>query len=371
MYGYYLFFGRGDWGTSRDKTLDPTFGGNVKTRVLGDWGPHRQGTDLTDAPQWTSGWSLQTWKQRVDFLIDPLGADTLFLLMNGHELPYPSAAFPEAVELDHANVKEEFLQELLDYARSRGLALAAKFCTSGHAVAYAGAHPECTTVSADGEHSRENLCHNHPKARKYAETVVKEVLGRYRGFSYVEFVPPENVVPCCCEYCVQAYAARTGRDFLAAGVEEQAAAHRLSCLAFLREMNQTVRKILPDARMIWTVMPDLMRDSDNFLREIPADTELLHWNYWCFEARIPEMLKTLRLLQSRGHRVGLRPSAGWGLDKPGGQDCRPLVPEQVAAARANGIEDIVYLVGGIWHEESLLATSWKRRRGQGRVARMR
>ena len=72
MYGYYLFVGRGDWGTSREKTLDPSFHGNVPTSLLGDWGLHRTGTELADAPEWSSAWSLATWKTHIDFLVDEL-----------------------------------------------------------------------------------------------------------------------------------------------------------------------------------------------------------------------------------------------------------------------------------------------------------
>ena len=93
MHGYYLFLGRGDWGTSRAKTLDPTFGGNVPTQILGDWGVHRTGTPLAQAPEWSSAWTPDAWKHHLDFLVDTLKADTLALCMNGFELPYASDMF--------------------------------------------------------------------------------------------------------------------------------------------------------------------------------------------------------------------------------------------------------------------------------------
>ena len=77
MYGYYIFLGRGDWGTSRDRSWDPTFRGNVATTLRGDWGQHRQGTDVSEATQWTTAWSRETWIEKVDYLVDELGADTL------------------------------------------------------------------------------------------------------------------------------------------------------------------------------------------------------------------------------------------------------------------------------------------------------
>ena len=222
MYGYYFFFGRGDWGMSRDRTFDPTFGGNVPTRLLGDWGTHRQGTVIEDAPEWTSAWDAAVWRGRIDFLVERLAADTLVLLMNGFELPYPSAQFPEAVESDHANVREEFLPQVLDYARERGLRVYAQFCTTGHAVAYALEHPECTTVAADGARHAANLCHHHPLGRAYARGVMDEVLARYRGFSGVSFHPPENALPCHCDYCRAAFENATGKAFARATAKEVA-----------------------------------------------------------------------------------------------------------------------------------------------------
>ena len=358
MYGYYLFAGRGDWGTSRDRTFDPTFAGNVKTRILGDWGPHRQGTDLAQAPEWTSAWTLKSWKAHLDFLVDPLGADTLFLLMNGFELPYPSARFPEAVELDHRNVKREFLQAALDYALEKGLRLAVQFCTTGHAVGFAKAHPECTTVGPDGRRHETNLCHHHPLGRAYAEGVATEVLTRYRGFSGVSFHPPENAVPCRCGHCEAAFRQTSGKSFGQATAQEVSDFYWASCLSFQRQMEQLARSLVPAAAIYSVTIPgQFERDFAIVGRAIPAQTVLLHWDYWSFRERLPDLLESLRVFRSAGHRVAFIPSSGWSLDKCG-PDYGACVVEQIAAARDAGVTDLVYFVGGIWHEPSLRATSW-------------
>lgn len=248
MYGYYLFVGRGDWGTSREKTLDPTFGGNVPTTILGDWGMHRTGTELKDAPEWSSSWGKNTWKAHVDFLVDRLGADTINLVMNAYELPYPSERFPEAVELDHANVRDEFLQDVLDHIIARGAAVHATFCTTGHAVGYARAHPEYATVDKDGAPHPFNLCHNNPGGRAYATGVAEEALRRYHGFSTVSFHPPENASPCHCPHCQAAFAKATGKDFGSAGAKEIQDHYWTSCLTFQREMEALAQSIVPGVR---------------------------------------------------------------------------------------------------------------------------
>jgi hypothetical protein len=364
MYGYYLFLGRGDWGTSRAQTLDPTFDGNVNTRLLGDWGPHRKGTPLSQAPEWSSAWSLDTWKHHIDFLVDTLGADTLALCMNGFELPYPSERFPEAVELDHANVKREFLPQALDHARRRGLKLIAMFCTTGHATGFALSHPECTTVGPNGERHPTNLCHHHPLGRGYAEGVAREMLTRYPGFGGVSFHPPENAVPCRCEYCRAEFHRQTGKDYQRASDKEISDFYWASCLGFQRSLENLASSLIPGASVYAVTIPGRFeQDFSVVAREIPKTTMLLHWDYWSFRSKIPDVLNSLRLFRSQGHCVGFIPSSGWSLDRCG-PDYGEQVVEQINAVRAEGVRDLLYFVGAIWHEPSLRATSAGNEKGR-------
>lgn len=359
MYGYYIFLGRGDWGSSRTGALDPTFGGNVQTRLLGDWGPHRCGTPLSRAPEWSSAWDLATWKRRIDVLVDPLGADTLCLLMNGFELPYPSRRFPEAVEKDHALLRHDFLQDLLDYARTRGLTLVAQFCTTGHAETYAAVHPDFTTVAADGTRHPTNLCHHHPGGRDYAMGVTREVLTRYQGFAGVSFHPPENSVPCSCPYCRRAFAIATGAAWDTATPDDIRRFHWASCLAFQHEMEDLARSLVPGVQVFSVTIPgQFERDFGAIAPQIPLSTTFLHWDYWTFGEQLPALVESLRLFRSRGHRVGFIPSSGWSLDKCGVRYGEAVLG-QIAAVRQAGVEDLLYFVGAIWHEASLRATSWR------------
>lgn len=359
MHGYYLFVGRGDWGTSREKTLDPTFGGNVPTLILGDWGTHRTGTDLEDAPEWSSAWDVDTWKSHMDFLIDRLGADTINLVINGYELPYSSKLFPEAVELDHANVRSDFLQEVLDHVLARGVALGATFCTTGHAVGYVRAHPEYATILPDGSRHPYNLCHNNPGGRAYAVGVAGEALKRYHGFSEVSFHPPENASPCHCPHCRAAFAKAAGKDFAAATPKEIEDFYWTSCMAFQREMETMAQSLVPGVRLLSVTIPGKFeQDFDVIGPQIPLSTLIMHWDYNSFGPKLPNLLRSLQVYRSLGHRVGFIPSSGWSLDKCG-PDYGRQVLEQIEAARAAGITDIMYFVGSIWNEKSLLATSSK------------
>jgi hypothetical protein len=99
-------------------------------------------------------------------------------------------------------------------------------------------------------------------------------------------------------------------------------------------------------------------------REIPKTTTILHWDYWSYGHKIPDVLQSLRLFRSQGHQVGFIPTSGWSLDKCG-PDYGQQVVEQIRAVRADGVTDLMYFVGAIWHEPSLRATSWALHGGGG------
>lgn len=357
MYGHYLFLGRGDWGSSRHGTLDPTFGGNVRTRLLGDWGPHRTGTPLAAAPEWSSAWDAAGWFRRIDFLAGELGADTLLVCLNGFELPYPSRRFPEAVERDHANVQREFFQTVLDYARSRGVTPLALLCTTGHAEGYARAHPEAATLDRTGGRSPYNLCHHHPLGREYARGVAAELLTRYRGFAGIAFHPPENAHPCWCEHCRAAFRRAGAGDYAAATDAQRDAFLWRSCLAFQREMEELATALVPGVRVFVVTIPGRFEaEFDVVAEQVPLSSTFIHWDYWSFGPRLPQLLDALRLYRSRGHRVVFMPSAGWSLDALG-EGYGAAVREQVAAVRADGVRDVLHFVGAIWNEAALRATA--------------
>ena len=95
--------------------------------------------------------------------------------------------------------------------------------------------------------------------------------------------------------------------------------------------------------------------------QIPKSTILLHWDYWSYGARIPELLRSLAVYRSQGHRVGFIPTSGWSLESRGPTYGQQVI-EQIDAVRAAGVTDLIYFVGAIWHEPSVLATAWKRSR---------
>ncbi|MBI4024380.1 MAG: beta-galactosidase [Verrucomicrobia bacterium] len=346
MYGYYLFLGRGDYHLA--------FGPEV----------------IDHPPQtWTSTWDASDWRRRIDFLVDRLDADTLAILMNGFLLPYPSQRFPEVREKDHPNVQCEFLQEILDHARGRGLSLIATFCTTGHAMGYAKAHPECAVVAAtglkqrfvdaDGRHAF-NLCHHHLVARAYAIGVVEEVLTRYRGFSGVLFHPPEHFVSCRCRVCEQAFHVASKKSFAEASDRGIDAFYWATCMAFQGELVQRARTLLPSARMLTFDVPGPFDEHfDVIAPQISPMTAIVHWDYSSYRPEQYASLKEcLRFFQTAGHRLIFTPTSSYNLatEDPEYGD---KVVKQIDMVLNAGIQDVLYYHGPIWMEDTILATSWK------------
>ncbi len=156
-YGYYLFLGLGDFEAP----------------------PHL-------GSEWTSTWDLHMWRERIENLIR-LGANTLFIYLMGHNLPYASHKFPEHIERMHPNVKRDFFQGVLDWCGQRGIEAIAVFSTTGHAKGYVSSHPELAIRGRDGRPQTQTgiMCHHKVEARRYCLQVIEECLGRYRGFAGV------------------------------------------------------------------------------------------------------------------------------------------------------------------------------------------
>lgn len=196
-----------------------------------------------------------------------------------------------------------------------------------------------------------------PAAWKYAEGVAREVLTRYSGFEWVSFHPPENTQVCRCLYCTRAFVNEVGEDYGHAHAGIVSAFHWRSCLQFQHELEQMAHELVPGARFFSVTIPGTFEQEFAVVAQtIPKTTLLLHWDYWSYGPRIPELLASLKLFRSQGHSVAFAPSSGWSLDKLG-ENYGDAVREQIRAVHDSGIQDILYFAGAIWHEPSLRATA--------------
>lgn len=286
------------------------------------------------------------------------------------ENTYPSARYPEVRESDHPNVRQEFFQDVLDYARGRGLMTVATLCTTGHAGGYAKAHPECATLAAAGTQHQYldsagrhtfNLCHNHPMGQAYARGVIAEVLSRYHGFGGLLFHPPEHVVPCHCSYCKQAFRATSGKELAAASDGDIAAFSWATYMDFQRQVAEEAGALAPGARVFTFNIPGVFDEHFKVVApRIPRTTTIVYWDYHSYSPeQHTSLLAALDFYRSAGHPVAFTPTSSYNLRLEDPQ-YGAKVARQIDVVRGAGVKDVLYYHGPIWMEDTIRATSWKR-----------
>ena len=142
-YGYYMFLGMGDF----------------------------QFTDLS--PDMTSTWDPAAWREKLNELCD-LGTNTLLIYLMGHTLPFKSESYPECVEEDHPNVKEDFFQDILSLCEQRNIETIACFSTTGHARSFSAAHSQLAICRRSGEPwvDKGIVCHHREGALDYPTRII-------------------------------------------------------------------------------------------------------------------------------------------------------------------------------------------------------
>lgn len=139
--GYYHFLGKGDMHPGHPMSL---------------W----------DLPQWIA------WMDRLK----SLGHTCLWLLVNGHTLAYPSAAYPELKDHDARCAKEPGLvAAIVKAGHDRGFTMLAVVTTDGHALEFARRHPDLVSVDRAGKPvGDDTLCLEEPEVEAYLQRVFEE-----------------------------------------------------------------------------------------------------------------------------------------------------------------------------------------------------
>jgi len=311
-YGYYVFLGNGDY--------------------------HKP-TSLDDS--WTSTWKLAQWESFLQQM-QSVNANTLMIYLNGHYLPYQSAAFPELVQKDHPNVQNEFFSQLLPIAKSHGINLIAVFTTTGHSGKYLENHTELgikvrsnivdldklLSPFPDNIRKKKNiaqngnaqvgagiLCHNNPKSQEYAIKLIKEGISTYNQFDGIALHPPESIYSCFCNHCCQLFNAKYNKDFLTVSDDEARYFYLESYLDFQtileNEIKSRVEKQLYTFTVPWLFEPSF----EKIAEKISKDTILIDWDYNLSLSRISQLKDRLTRYQKYGHRVWFMPTAGFGINQ--------------------------------------------------------
>ena len=320
--GYYVFIGKGD---HKD-----------------EWGPK------------TPYFSLADWQQLIAYL-KAKGATTFIPLVTGHQLPYPSRAFPKYIETDSRTTKDVDLQRIIDEAKRNRLEVILAFTTTGHCRFYAQDHPELCIVNEDGSPAP-GLCPNRKGAELYPLGIVEEVLERYKNFDGILIHPPEISPVCFCPECRALYKQHTGKDYLAASPLERQRFFVETYLKFAARLLTRVDALVPlKVKLMFNC--NWMDDHVDLMSALPVDLDIMYWDYDLrddyLQGRFRENL-TRYLKMSR--TIWFMPSTEPRFWTPGNADpewgCGQVV-KQLKIARDVKIRNIGFFVGSVVHKENI------------------
>jgi Beta-galactosidase len=177
--GYYVFLGRGDF-----------------------W----------DETQQLALWTLQDWKGFADWM-SAHRADTLYVLLNGFTLAYPSDKYPTLRDRFSNNARYNFLRPFIDYAHSRGIRVYLTLTTDDHAQGFGTLYPETARIDRFGyAPNRRALALEDPKVRQYIVDMVQETMQLYGNADGFVFHPTEEDPDRYNEATKAAFRQETGKD---------------------------------------------------------------------------------------------------------------------------------------------------------------
>jgi hypothetical protein len=345
QYGYYVFLGLGDY---------------HKPRVLN--------------ADWIAAWEIKEWVVFLEKLVQ-LKTNTLMIYLNGHLLPYKSYCYPELVEPNHPNVKNEFFSTVLSLAKSYGINTIIVLSTTGHSEKYLENNPSLSIkirsydINLDEllapfpDHIRKmkniaqignaqvglgTLCHNNLKSKKYAINLIKECLSIYPQVNSVALHPPESIYPCFCDCCRKLFKIKYEKDLLDMSNEIAQEFYIETYLNFQRDfLENEIKILLPKVQLYTFTVPWLFERSFNkIVNYISKDTIIIDWDYNLNPSRINQLNKRLLDYQAHGHSVWFMPTSGFGLDQSRQiQEQISKVKKQMEIAVASNVSGIVHFVG--------------------------
>lgn len=342
LIGYYIFLGNGDY-------HQPQF------------------SDIN----WTQYWVLENWKVFVDQIASN-GAKVLMIYLNGHYLPYSSDSFPELVDKKHPNVENEFLVELLQYIKSKGMMSIAVITTSGHAAGFLEKNQqlaieidglshdieEClvsfpehlrkgkiTKVAGKAQLGRGVLCHNKPDVKVFVTKLTSEILSKFGDYvDGVAFHPPESIFYCGCPFCCSKYSAQNCGQLIEASFRDQ---RKFFITSYLEFQLRDIFPLANNKKLFTFTIPWLFESQiETILASIPLDVTIIDWDYNLEPSRVSTVAERIQNYRRLGHKVWFMPTGGFSFDANSNfeQQIRSL-GEQVAAAKESKIDALVPFLG--------------------------
>jgi hypothetical protein len=244
--GYYVFLGRGDfWDETHPLAL----------------------------------WRLYEWKRFADWMSNH-GADTLFVLLNGYTLAYPSEKYPELRDRYSANAKTNFLHEFIDYAHKKKIKVYLTLTTDDHAEGFGRMYPETTRINKYGyAPSRRSLVLENAKVQQYLRDTFDEILNSYSNADGVVLHPSETDPDRFNAETRSLYKKETGSDLAKADTPERYRWYNQKYAEFVRELYKRITARNPTMELIMFSCWWQDQHQDIYREILPQQVRICVWYY--------------------------------------------------------------------------------------------
>jgi hypothetical protein len=224
-------------------------------------------------------WRQEDWEDLVDWMSDNK-VDTLFVLVNGFTLGYPSLRFHSLRDQFSLNVRYNFLGELINYAHSKGVKIYLTITTDDHAEEFGKLHPEAVRVNRDGYRTTPRaLCLENELVREYVKTMFEEVLTLYPNADGIVIHPTEEDPDRFNEETKAAYSRDTGQQLVTASKWDRYRWYNQKYADFVVQLNSLVTMKNPNLDFI--MFNCWWQDDDPaiYKQTLPKRTRICVWYY--------------------------------------------------------------------------------------------
>jgi len=293
-------------------------------------------------------WSLSDWEAFVDWMALKK-VDTLYVLLNGYTLAYPSTLHPELRDKFSVNAKDNFLKVLIDYAHAKQIRVYLTLTTDDHAEGFGEEHPETARVDMYGRRAQlRALCLEEPLVQKYVTDMFQEALRLYPNADGV-VVHPTEVSPDRFNPVTQVlYHQETGGDLLLASQAERFRWYNQQYAKFVVKLYNLVQTTHPGMDFVMFNCWWQDKYAEIYKNTLPPQVKVCVW-YYGWQDRAFHQWPIWTWIQNLGvHRILYMPM--------GASENYPMAPQlrvdrhigldrMVSTAEALGVKSCVFFAG--------------------------
>lgn len=313
--GYYVFLARGDY-----------------------WEPTHKNAMMP----------LADWLKVVDWMAERK-LDSLWVLVNGYTLAYPSEKYPELRDPYAINAKYNFLGELIRHAHARGVRVYLTVTTDDHAEGFGKHHPETVRIDKHGyPRSSRALVLENPKVRRYIRETFAEMLDLYPEADGIVIHPTEATPDRFNPETVRKYRADTGADLFDATEDERFRWYNVQYADFAAELYRLAVARRPGIDFIMFNCWWQDKHVEVYRDHLPREMKICVWHYgwddkeawkWPIQAWVKAMGAERIVYMPTGDSFLFPTSNREQIDRHIGTD------RLISSARAMGVAKAVWFAG--------------------------